>query len=68
MTLRVAIAPAESLNGKVYFSLDFTKDEYIAIIDEFRKNKRDVRAVVTRNTDEKKEDKELKQQEVVENC
>ena len=42
----------------MYFSLDFTKDEYIAIIDEFRKNKRDVRAVVTRNTDGK-EDKEL---------
>ena len=62
MTQRVAIAPAESLDGKVLLSLDFTKDEDIAIIDEFRKKKRDVRAVVTRNTAEKEknEDEELK--------
>ena len=61
LTQGVAIAPAESLDGKVLLPLDFTKDEDIAIIDEFRNNKRDVRAVVTRNTAEKKnnEDEEL---------
>ena len=61
MTQRVTIAPAETLDGKVLLSLDFTKDEDIAIIDDFRKNKREVRAVVTRNTaeKEKKENEEL---------
>ena len=61
LTQRVAIAPAESLDGKVLLSLDFTKDEDIAIIDEFRKNKREVRAVATRKTAEKEknEDEEL---------
>ena len=61
LTQRVKIAPAESLDGKVLLSLDFTKDKDIAIIDDFRKNKRKVRAVVTRNTAEKEknEDEEL---------
>ena len=59
LTQRVAIAPAD--DGKVLLSLDLTKDEDIAIIDEFRKSKRDVRAEVTRNTAEKEknEDEEL---------
>ena len=57
----MAIVPAESLDGEVLLSLYFTKDEDIAIIDEFRKNKREVRSVVTRNAaeKEKKEDNEL---------
>ena len=47
--------------AKVLLFLHYTKDEDIAIIDEFRKNKREVRAAVTRKTAEKvkKEDEEL---------
>ena len=49
MTQRVAVAPSESLEGRVLLALDFTKDEDFELVKLCREGMKQVRMVKTRS-------------------
>ena len=55
MTQRVAVAPSESLEGRVLLALDFTKDEDFELVKLCREGMKQVRMVKTRSQGKEEE-------------